>query len=360
MTKTQWHWQEPGTAWHGCGIYHITLAQTDRSLPLLGRLTGGTDPADAAVERTELGAAVVHCVAQVPDRHPEVKLLQYTLMPDHIHFIVHVTRQMPVGIMSVVRGFWQGCKAAYRLWLSSDQGVLSFTPDIIRQNERNHSLPGNLFHEMPYVVPLATKGQLEHMIRYVQDNPRRAMLKRANRDLFKMRREICIERDGATLIFSAMGNMFLLDWPLKQLVECSRTIRAEDLTAQKQQVLKNAEQGFVTITAAINDAERSIAMAVREAGYPLVILLKDGFPAPNSEQEKYYKPSGIYFEICATGKLLLLEPIETTFANPVLYHLTQEDLRRKAEAKHWSYSPLPTTSSRYRFVALNNIGRLLL
>ena len=359
MTPSQWHWQEPGTAWRGCGIYHITLAQSDRSIPLLGQLTECADPADAEVERTELGNAIVHCVAQIPQHHPEIKLLQYTLMPDHIHFIVHVTRQMQMGIMTAVRGFWQGTKAAYRLWRSSGQHVVSFTPDTIWQNERKNPLPDNLFHKMPYVVPLAGKGQLERMIRYVQDNPRRAMLKRLNRDLFKMRREICIERDGVKLIFSAMGNMFLLDWPLKQQVECSRTIRAEELTARRLQVLRNAELGYVTITAAINDAERSIAKAVREAGYPLVILLKDGFPVLNTEQEKYYKPGGIYFDTCAAGKLLLLEPVETTFVNPVVYHLTQEDLRRKADVRHWTYTPLPTTCNRYRFVALNNIGRLL-
>ena len=38
---------------------------------------------------------------------------------------------------------------------------------------------------------------------------------------------------------------------------------------------------------------------------------------------------------------------------------TEETLRRKAEAKHYSYSPIPVTSQRYRFVALNEIGRLL-
>lgn len=115
MTPSQWHWQEPGTSWRGCGIYHITLVQSDRSVPILGQLTECADPADAEVERTELGNAIIHCVAQIPQHHSEIKLLQYTLMPDHIHFIVHVTRQMQMGIMTAVRGFWQGSKAAYRL-----------------------------------------------------------------------------------------------------------------------------------------------------------------------------------------------------------------------------------------------------
>ena len=32
-----WHWQEPGTAWKGVGIYHVTLTIPSRE-PLLGSL----------------------------------------------------------------------------------------------------------------------------------------------------------------------------------------------------------------------------------------------------------------------------------------------------------------------------------
>ena len=38
---------------------------------------------------------------------------------------------------------------------------------------------------------------------------------------------------------------------------------------------------------------------------------------------------------------------------------TEEALRRKAEAKHYYYTPIPPESQRYRFVALNEMGRLL-
>lgn len=351
MTNTQWHWQEPGTAWRGCGIYHITLTQTDRSLPILGRLTECAAPADAEVERTALGNAIVEQFLAIPSHRPEVKPLAFCLMPDHFHGIIYVTSEMQSGIMSLVRGFWQGCKKVGREYSKAaiespekDEDIWQYDP---------------IFHEMPYVVPLAGKGQLERMISYVHNNPYRAWLKRANPDLFRMRRDIHISRAGSDMAFSAMGNMFLLDWPMRQLVECSRTMRQEVLDAQMNEVMHNAEQGYVTITAAINDNERFIAKAVREAGYPMVILLKDGFPTPGSEQERYYKPHGVYFETCAAGKLLLIEPKEATFSDPTIQQLTQEDLRHKAEVKHQYYEPLPTTTHRYRFVALNNMGRLL-
>ena len=54
-----------------------------------------------------------------------------------------------------------------------------------------------------------------------------------------------------------------------------------------------------------------------------------------------------------------MEPEENTFVNPIVMNATEETLRRKAEAKHFSYTKIPTDSQRYRFVALNEMGRLL-
>lgn len=108
--STQWHWQEPGTAWKGVGIYHITLTVTDHK-PLLGRLViPENDPMKAYVERTELGEKIVDCLWTVPKYHPDVRIISFDLMPNHLHTIWRVIRPMPIGIKSVVRGFWQAIK----------------------------------------------------------------------------------------------------------------------------------------------------------------------------------------------------------------------------------------------------------
>ena len=98
---------------------------------------------------------------------------------------------------------------------------------------------------------------------------------------------------------------------------------------------------------------------MREQGLPLVVLLNDGFPKEGSPHERFYKPGGVYFEACSKGQLLLMEPEGSAFVNPVVMKATEEALRRKAKAKHFSYRPIPVESQRYRFVALNEIGRLL-
>ena len=108
--QEHWQWQEPGGAWKGAGLYHITLTVTDRQ-PVLGKLIIPEDnPARAKVVRTALGDALVECLMSIPSHHPEVQVLHFCLMPDHLHAVLYVHRTMPKGIRTVVRGFWQAAK----------------------------------------------------------------------------------------------------------------------------------------------------------------------------------------------------------------------------------------------------------
>ena len=115
----QWHWQEPGEAWKGIGIYHVTLTIPSHE-PLLGTLEiPNGDPSQARIKRTSLGNALVECLLTVPIHHPDVRIINYTLMPDHLHTIWHVIRPMPTGIKIVVRGFWQAAKKLGREYTMS-------------------------------------------------------------------------------------------------------------------------------------------------------------------------------------------------------------------------------------------------
>lgn len=120
-----------------------------------------------------------------------------------------------------------------------------------------------------------------------------------------------------------------------------------------KRTLQRAELGAVTYTAAISKGEQQIARAVREAGWPLVVLLLDGFPQEGSESERYYKPGGVYFDTCLNGKLLLLEAYSEAYENPQLVELTDDDLKHKDELKGYTHRPLPHDSKRWRMIAGN-------
>ena len=207
------------------------------------------------------------------------------------------------------------------------------------------------YHERILHAP----GQLRRMIDYVKDNPRRLWLKSHNPDLFRLHRRT----EAAGLSFSSMGNHFLLNWPDAQTVEMSRSATDDQIQERLCSVLAAAHDGAVTYTAAISKGERLIARTLRERCYPLVILLCDGFPKEGTPHERYYKPGGVYFEACSKARLLLLEPTEEAFLDVSIQKGVEATLRRKAEERHYSYSPIPVNSQRYRFTALNEMAKLL-
>lgn len=145
--------------------------------------------------------------------------------------------------------------------------------------------------------------------------------------------------------FRALGNLFLLDAPLKQEIQCSRSLDEAQLRDYLTSKEEQACQGVVSVSAAISQGEKVVCRRLREAHHPLVILLKDGFPAEHSPHERFYKPGGVYFDACAAGRLLLLEPNKPTFADK---DISAAVYRRSPQA--------PPESLRYQFLALNRIA----
>ena len=322
-------WLQPG-AWRKPCIVHVTMVANSRQA-LFGKLIH--NGSEALVEKTSIGWALINQQRRLLELCPEIKILADKVMPDHHHIVLQVQRTMPRSIREVVRGYMQGCK----------------------EEARKIGFVENLYDAPPFYRVLTHKGQLHAMIEYVKANTERAWQRRQNPDLFQMHRRTVVYG----LQFTSMGNHFLLDWPDRQLVEMSRSTSDEQIDERLKEVMVSAHNGAVTYTAAISKGEQKIARMVREQGFPLVVLLNDGFPAEGSPQERFYKPGGAYFEACSRGKLLLLEPDESAFINPAVMTATEKTLQRKAEAKHYHYTGIPTDSQRYRFVALNEMGRML-
>jgi hypothetical protein len=132
---------------------------------------------------------------------------------------------------------------------------------------------------------------------YVLDNPRRLAVKRAHPDLFRIVRDL----PCAGARFAAIGNHFLLDYPVKRQVQCSRSATPEALDEQEAELLAAARHGAVLVSPCISPGEKRIARAALAASLPLIVLLENGFPP-------FYKPPKTYFEACAAGRLLMLAP----------------------------------------------------
>ena len=297
-------------------IMMVTIVTTKR-LPLLGKLQGEN------IILTELGQKVAEEIKRIPTYNgaESIEIYSYVIMPDHVHILLHIHEHLPRHVGYYIRWFKKQC---------TNIGLALAVP-----SARNH-IP--LFAPDYHDRLLKGKDQLSHLVRYIQDNPRRLALKRANKDLFRIRQNQQIN----TIPCTVLGNIFLIEHPLRQVLQCSRRLTQEQIDNLKADCLREAADGTIYVTAAISEGEKQIARALREAGFPLIILLEKGFPAPDDPHYSYFKPQGVYFEACAAGKLLLIEPHRDL--------LDREDIAAKTEAK---VGHIPHDSQRYRFVAMN-------
>ena len=356
------HHRETHWDYKGRGIYHITLVVAER-YPLFGHLTG-EKPEEAYVKLSDFGREVLKRLEDIPHVYKEkgfaLKILASQMMPDHIHIVIQVVEPLPRSIGAVIRGFKSACTALYKreygcpndgtkmqgdgcpndgTKMQGREQSLQFSRIFTRRETIWEQTPAH-YHERI----LHEREQLRAMIDYVHDNPRRLAMKRANPELFRIQEDI----ESGEVKMRAMGNRFLLEYPIKEALHCSRSMTQKEIDARKKECLTAAEQGTVFVSAAISEGEKQICRAIREAGYPLIVLLADGFPAEDDPHCSYYKPSGVYFEACAAGRLLLVEPDKAELKRP--------EVVARVAAK---VGDIPHEAKRWRFVAMNEIaGRL--
>ena len=287
--ESRWHWQKEGTAWKGMGIYHVTMVVPSRQ-PLLGNLViPDEDPDKAYVEHSELGSRLIKMLMDNQNYYPEVRVLQFCVMPDHLHVILQVMRPMEKTFNTVVRSIWQGAKKIARSYFSS------ISPE-------SHS---GIFTEHPFVRPMSRKGQLQTMIRYVQMNPQRLATKRLKHGYFYVQENVEI----AGRIYSAIGNAKLLQIARMAPVHV-RSVWVKnakehgddmDLRSYMNNCVLAAREGAVMVSPFISEHEKAVLEILMKEKHSIIYIADNGFG-------KYYKPSATLFDAVADGRMLILSP----------------------------------------------------
>ena len=305
----------PHPKWHDYterGIYMVTLVVQDRN-HILGELN--LDAKNPAVILTETGRMVEQNWCMIPQYQSKynrkIKILCCCAMPDHFHGVIFIEEKMDVGLGKVIQGFKSGCTRDWR----KINGVEKLTTDvdashlsINRRLEHYATLPRiarPLFDPDYDDTILYKRGQLQHIIDYVRDNPRRAIYRKLYPQFF--RNVQTLEINGR--LYSAFGNLFLLKAAHKIAVKCHRKHpdtrqpyeETEDFQKYRTEVLDAAKDGSIIVTPGISKGEQIIKNDCFENGFPMIHIQKEPFG-------QYNKPEKRRFDICLNGKLLIIIP----------------------------------------------------
>ena len=258
----------------GRAIYLITMCVDGRT-PRLGSLCGPDENHPQPwVKLSPLGESVKAEWLGIPRYYPQIRMLELTLMPDHMHGILFVTEPLPIHLGKVINGFKTGCnRVARELGLALPLWEAGYTDGVLRG-----------------------KDQLDRWIAYLRDNPRRLWLKRNHHDLFTPSHHLTV--GGATV--SAMANHQLLQHPSILQVYCSRRMNEEEIAREGDHLLA---QGAVLVSPVISPGEKAIINRALQAGVPVILIINNGLG-------EMAKPGGKLFDACASGKLLIISPFE--------------------------------------------------
>ena len=206
-----------------------------------------------------------------------------------------VDRYRLVALMGALSDPW-----IFRSWNQAFREIMpTELVAVAQQHARQSRDNGLLFAKGFNDQILLREGQLERWLHYLKDNPRRLLMKREHPDLFRVQRGLTF----ADMSFSAIGNRFLLERPLKLQIQCSRSITETELQVKLDSCLHAARQGAVLVSPAISKGEKAIMRAAFEEGLPLIYLQENGFT-------DLAKPGGKRMDACASGQLLILAPWE--------------------------------------------------
>lgn len=226
---------------------------------------------------TDVGRIVQKELTGIHGHIEQVKIGHYQIMPDHLHAMVHVVRDLPAGmtLQRVIRGFKIGANRQCRETLGKDRFQ-------IFEEGMHHSLVFGREH-------------LEREVAYIRDNVRRYRLRSAHPQLFRKPQAVMTLPDGTKLW--GLGNAFLLTHPRRVQVQLSRRTTESQWPALQADLDNYLEQGYVFVSAFISPFERRILHEVVARGGRAIRLSHEFFGAR-------YKPKGELFDLCCEGRLL--------------------------------------------------------
>lgn len=265
--------RDPKHDYRGRSIYHITICKAS-ACPPFSKISGS--PASPLVSRTFIGEIIEQQILNFPKLCPSLQILQYVIMPDHIHFAIFARDYLPralgryIGMMKVKTG--QLIRASF------PEITDIFTPD---------------FHDR-YLLP---SHKLQTIINYIQENPKRLLERIQNPLFFQCLNNLEIKGTQ----WQAYGNLQLLQNPFKGPVVIHRSDSEAILTAKHRRWKHISENGGVLVSPFISPAEKEVRRECEDAGGKIILLTNKPF----REREK---PAAHDFERCSQGRLLILAP----------------------------------------------------
>lgn len=262
-------------------IYHIILKKA-KGCPDFGRIIGdasippGTKGC-AEVEESLLGHIIAKQLVHLPYRFPALKLHQFKVMPDHVHFILQVLYKTERHLDDYIDGLKERIAEKYSLRLKK----------VVEEDK--------IFEESYCDKPLYDDRSLDSWYVYIQENPHRRAMVMQRKEFFERVHNLRI----GDKTYEAYGNMFLFRNPDKYAVKVSRNDSLEEKRKKKEFWFSEMRKGAVLVSPFIAEDELDVKKQAIASGGKIILIQHKAF-------RPGYKPARELFKLCSEGRLVIV------------------------------------------------------
>lgn len=282
-----------------CGGVSTPSAKSRTHFPLPAL----SQPGAPHIELSPLGIKVKESLERMPQVEPKIELVCYSIMPNHIHFIIAVRGELSRPIGTIIRSFMGATSRSLHMLRAEGK---------IQWNSAAASIARKASTEKPslwqpgYCIGIChTEQKLHTRIGYVIENPFFGILETERHDF--MKRTMMLTIKGRR--YSGYGNMLLLKEPDRLQVFCHRKHPVthepyhltQDFREEKQAILNAAADGVVIVTPGISPGEADIMWSVLQNGGYVINIQQEEIPI--SDKWHPEKERRIY---CSQGQMLVL------------------------------------------------------
>ena len=282
-----------------CGGVSTPSAKSRTHFPLPAL----SQPGAPHIELSPLGIKVKESLERMPQVEPKIELVCYSIMPNHIHFIIAVRGELSRPIGAIIRSFMGATSRSLHMLKAEGK---------IQWNSAAASIARKASTEKPslwqpgYCIGIChTEQKLHTRIGYVIENPFFGILETERHDF--MKRTMMLTIKGRR--YSGYGNMLLLKEPDRLQVFCHRNHPVthepyhltQDFWEEKQAILNAASDGVVIVTPGISPGEADIMWSVLQNGGFVINIQQEEIPINDKWHPE--KERRIY---CSQGQMLVL------------------------------------------------------
>lgn len=261
------------------GKYHITVTKSTSAPEFCSLKIIELKPDGVTVNLSQLGEIIDKEILDFRSHHPQIRVLEYVVMPDHFHMLIEVEKKLvkPVG--------------------NSIGGLKTGIANIWRRRIGNMDI--EVFEEGYNDKPIYSFRDTDPVSDYIRQNPYRLAVRKMRPDFFRKTRNIFIDSRE----IQAYGNLFFLRNPFKYCLVVHRADSDECFQQKADDCLAYAKKGGVIVSPFISKREKEIRSLIEKSG-GRIILIKD---RPLADREK---PAKHDFDLCSNGQLLIISPMD--------------------------------------------------